>query len=83
MHVMVSLVNQTTYKRPIVVRDAYNNIISLAWPDRFFPFLFVVAEKRVWSGSHTHLVFAPGSDKTWTGLWTGFWTPCCKYDFCT
>ena len=32
---------------------------SLAWPDRFFPFLFVVAEKRVWSGSHTHLVLAP------------------------
>ena len=35
------------------------NSISLAWPDRFFPFLFVVAEKRVWSGSHTHLVLAP------------------------
>ena len=33
--------------------------VSLAWPDRFFPFLFVVAENRVWSGSHTHLVFAP------------------------
>ena len=32
---------------------------SIAWPDRFFPFLFVVAEKRVWSGSHTHLVLAP------------------------
>ena len=32
---------------------------SLAWPDRFFPLLFVVAEKRVWSGSHTHLVLAP------------------------
>ena len=30
--------------------------ISLAWPDRFFPFLFVVAEKSVWSGSHTHLI---------------------------
>ena len=24
---------------------------SLALPDRFFPFLFVVAEKRVWTGS--------------------------------
>ena len=34
---------------------------SLAWPDRFFPFLFVVAENRVWSGSQTHLVFAPPS----------------------
>ena len=33
--------------------------ISLAWPDRFFPFLFVVAEKRVWSGLHTHLVLTP------------------------
>ena len=32
---------------------------SLAWPDRFFPFLFVVAEKRVWSGLHTHLVLVP------------------------
>ena len=34
-------------------------MLSLVWPDRFFPFLFVVAEKRVWSGSHTHLVLAP------------------------
>ena len=33
--------------------------ISLAWSDRFFPFLFVVAEKRVWSGLHTRLVLAP------------------------
>ena len=32
---------------------------SLAWPDRFFPFLFVVAEKRVWSGLQTHLVLTP------------------------
>ena len=32
---------------------------SLALPDRFFPFLFVEAEKRVWSGLHTHLVLAP------------------------
>ena len=32
---------------------------SLAWPDRFFPFLFVVAEKRVWSGLHTHLILTP------------------------
>ena len=32
---------------------------SLAWPDRFFLFLFVVAEKRVWSGLHTHLVLTP------------------------
>ena len=32
---------------------------SLAWPDRFFPFFFVVAEKRVWSGSQMQLVLAP------------------------
>ena len=34
---------------------------SLAWPDRFFPFLFVVAEKRVWSGLQTHLVLTPSN----------------------
>ena len=36
-------------------------ITSLAWPDRFFPFLFVVAEKRVWSGLQTHLVLTPSN----------------------
>ena len=34
---------------------------SLAWPDRFFPYLFVVAEKRVWSGLQTHLVLTPSN----------------------
>ena len=29
----------------------YMYIYSLALPDRFFPFVFVAAEKRVWSGS--------------------------------
>ena len=33
--------------------------ISLAWPDRFFPFFFGVAEKRVWSGLQSLLVLAP------------------------
>ena len=37
------------------------SMISLAWPDRFFPFLFVVAEKRVWSGLQTHLVLTPSN----------------------
>ena len=32
---------------------------SLAWPDRFFPFFFGVAEKRVWSGLQPLLVLAP------------------------
>ena len=32
---------------------------SLAWPDRFFPFFFGVAEKRVWSGLQSLLVLAP------------------------
>ena len=32
---------------------------SLAWPDRFFPFFFVSAEERVWSGSQMQLVLAP------------------------
>ena len=36
-------------------------LLSLAWPDRFFPFLFVVAEKRVWSGLQTHLVLTPSN----------------------
>ena len=31
---------------------------SLAWPDRFFPFFFVVVEKRVWCNSTSHLVLA-------------------------
>ena len=34
-------------------------IPSLAWPDRFFPFFFGVAEKRVWSGLQSLLVLAP------------------------
>ena len=34
---------------------------SLAWPDRFFPFFFVVAEKRVWSGLQMHLVLTPSN----------------------
>ena len=33
--------------------------LSLAWPDRFFPFFFGVAEKRVWSGLQSLLVLAP------------------------
>ena len=33
--------------------------ISLAWPDRFFPFFFVVAEKRVWNSLQAVLVLAP------------------------
>ena len=44
---------------PIDTANKIMIFISLAWPYRFFPFLFVVAGKRVWSGSHTHLVFAP------------------------
>ena len=32
---------------------------SLAWPDRFFPFFFEVAEKRVWSGLQSLLVLTP------------------------
>ena len=32
---------------------------SLVWPDRFFPFFFGVAEKRVWSGLQSLLVLAP------------------------
>ena len=32
---------------------------SLAWPDRFFPFFFRVAEKRIWSGLQSLLVLAP------------------------
>ena len=31
-------------------------VISLAWPDRFFPFFFVVAEKRVWNSLQAVLV---------------------------
>ena len=32
---------------------------SLAWPDRFFPFFFGLAEKRFWSGLQSLLVLAP------------------------
>ena len=32
---------------------------SLAWPDRFFPLIFGVAEKRVWSGLQSLLILAP------------------------
>ena len=28
-----------------LLANSYINITSLAWPDRFFPFFFVVAEK--------------------------------------
>ena len=31
---------------------------SLAWPDRFFLFFFVVAEKRLWCNSTSRLVLA-------------------------
>ena len=46
-------------KLGVIPQSVEKDLISLALPDRFFPFLFVVAEKRVWSGSHTHLVLAP------------------------
>ena len=36
-------------------------VSSLAWPDRFFPFLFVVAEKMVWSGLQMHLILTPSN----------------------
>ena len=31
-------------------------VFSLVWPDRVFPFFFVVAEKRVWCNFNSRLV---------------------------
>ena len=31
-------------------------VLSVAWPGRFFPFFFGVAEKRVWTSSQAALV---------------------------
>ena len=40
--------------------DQWTSGASLAaWPDRFFPFFFGVAEKRVWTSSQATLVLAP------------------------
>ena len=40
------------------VKCVYICVCNLAWPDRFFPFFFVVAAKRVWCNSTSRLVLA-------------------------